>query len=445
MIKGVRLFAAFVLLAALTTSGWAPAAAQQTQSKTRIVFWHMPNGGDPAGAVRAEIEAFNQIYPDIQVEAQQVSWAEAFLRIQTAVQGGEGPDVTQLGTTWVPGFTAMGGLREYTPAEVAAWGGESAFAPASWSTRGLVWTDAVTAAPWFTDVRALAYRTDVLAELGLTPEVAFADMESFENTLQLIKQARPDMAPFVHPGRNDWNVWQNTAMFVWAYGGDILTPDLSAAAFNSPEAVRGITQFYGLYGKGLTAPDTLELNSSQTEFRFGQGQAATVITGSYVISSARAPETASGAWPDAQAKANLGFVPVPAGPGGQWTFIGGSNLAILKSSKNQEAAVKFVNFLLSRESQVRYGQGIGMLPAVLSARADPAFTDDPLYSGLIRAAANGWTAPATGLWGQIEPAFQEALVGMWDDVAISPDQPIGIELVQQRMNAGARAVNNLLR
>jgi hypothetical protein len=94
---------------------------------------------------------------------------------------------------------------------------------------------------------------------------------------------------------------------------------------------------------------------------------------------------------------------------------------------------------------VRYGQAIGMLPATLAARADPAFANDPLYSSFIRAAANGWTAPATGLWGQVEPAFQEALVAMWDDVAMSPNQPISPAIVLERMNAGARAVNNMLR
>jgi multiple sugar transport system substrate-binding protein len=439
--RGVRLLTAFMLATTLASAGWAPVA--QVSQPTRIVFWHMPNGATPAAAVQAEIAAFTQLYPDIQVEAQQVSWAEAFLRIQTAVQGGEGPDVTQLGTTWVPGFTAMGGLREYTPQEVAAVGGETAFSAATWSTRGVAGTEVVSSIPWFSDVRALAYRSDVLAKVNLSPEMAFADMTSFEKSLRTIKESNPDIAPFVHPGRNDWNVWQNTAMFIWAYGGELLTPDGKTAAFNSPEAVAGISHFYSLYGKGLTAVDTLELNSSQTEERFGQGLAATVITGSYVISSARTPAE-QGGWLSDDAKANLAFAPIPTGPGGQYTFVGGSNLAILKSSKHQDAALKWVNFLLSYDSQVRYGQAIGMLPATLTGRSDPAFANDPLYSTLGKIALTGKTAPPIAQWGQVEPALQEGLVAMWDDVVVS-NSPIPVDLVQERMNASARAVNNLLR
>jgi multiple sugar transport system substrate-binding protein len=303
--RSLRVLASVCLSLALLVGPASLATHAQSAAPATITFWYMPNGGDPAGALQQELDAFNQVHPEITVNAEQVDWGSAFTKIQTAIQGGEGPCVTQLGTTWVPGFSAMGGLRPFTPDEVQAAGGPANFVNASWATSGLAGSGQVTAMPWFADVRALAYRKDVLAQTGLSPDDAFRDWSSFESTLAKVKQVAPsDMAPFVHPGKNDWNVWQNGAMWIWGAGGDLLNPGYTQAVFNSQDAVRGITEFASLYSKGLTAPDTLELNSSQTDAKFGDGKAFAIISGPWNISNAHTPAD-KGGWSNDQAKQNL--------------------------------------------------------------------------------------------------------------------------------------------
>src|SRR5437763_967364 len=81
--------------------------------------------------------------------------------------GGEGPDVTQLGTTWVGGISAAGALKPYTAEELRGLGGRDAFLRASWTATQLVGADAPTAVPWFVDIRAIFYRTDVLQRVHL--------------------------------------------------------------------------------------------------------------------------------------------------------------------------------------------------------------------------------------------------------------------------------------
>ena len=129
----------------------------------------------------------------------------------------------------MPTFGTMGGMVQYTSDQVAVLGGEANFVPASWSTA--VVEGKVDAIPGSADVRAIAYRTDVLEKIGVKPEDAFKDIASFEATLQKIKDAKimngsgVEIAPFINTGRNDWNVWQNASMWMWNYGGDILTAD----------------------------------------------------------------------------------------------------------------------------------------------------------------------------------------------------------------------------
>jgi multiple sugar transport system substrate-binding protein len=436
-------------LTALLVLGTAGAAITQASPAsqappTTIRMWFMPNGADPAAALQTELDGFSQLHPEITVQAEQVDWGSALTRITSGIQGGDAPCVTQLGTTWVPGFSAMGGLRPFTADEVTAAGGASNFVPASWATSSLSGGD-VTAMPWFADVRAVAYRKDVLAKAGLTPDVAFKDWTSFEATLARVKQTSPEVSPFVHPGKNDWNVWQNSAMWIWGAGGALISPDYTQALFNSPQAVSGIAEFASLYGKGLTESDTLELNSAQTDQKFGDGKTFSIISGPWLISNARS-DAAHGGWTNEDARTNLAFAEFPAGPGGQYTFVGGSNLAILNSCPSPDAAIALVNYLVGQESQVRYAQNIGMLPVTQLAQSDGNFVNDPLYSVFLRAAVKGKTSAPISQWGQIEPTLQEQLQNVWDDVGTSgKNAPITEDKVKARLDAAARAVDGYLK
>ncbi len=409
-----------------------------------ITIWTMPNGADPQAYIDREIAAFMEEYPNINVTAEIVGWGDAYGRIQTAVQGGEGPCITQLGTTWVPTFGSMGGLRPYADEDIAALGGKENFVEASWNT-GVV-EGTMMAVPWVSDPRVIVYRADVLDQLGLTPEEAFADIDAYIETLVAIEDAGltnadgVEISGIVHPGRNDWNVWQNATMWIWAYGGSIL--DGKEAVFNSPEAVEGVTTFNSLYGMGLTPEDTLELNSSQADSRFGEGSVATIMSGAWLISLARDPE--SSGWTE-EAANNIAFVPFPEGPGGQHTFFGGSNLAIMNGCPHPEEAMQFVQFLLSPEPQIRYSSSVGLLPTTNDALADPTFTEDEDFSVFLTAMDFGRVPPNIPEWGQVENNLQSALSSLWEDVAaIGMGETIEEETVQQRLDEAAATVNSLI-
>jgi multiple sugar transport system substrate-binding protein len=434
-----------VIVSIVMLLGGTPVLAADP-TPTTLTVWVMPNGADPQKAIDTEIAAFNKVHPEITVKTEVIGWGDAYGKIQAAIQGGEGPDITQLGTTWVPTFGAMGGLRPFSEAEIKDMGGAANFVPASWDTASI--DGNTVSVPWFADVRALAYRKDVLDKAGVKPEEAFKDLDSFVAALQKIKAADPKdaqgnpIAPFLHPGRNDWNVWQNASVWIWAYGGDLLDKDGKKAAFNSDKAAAGVTRFNGLYGLGLTPKDTLELNSAQSDSRFGQGTVAVYLTGPWVISQAR--DIKASGW-ITDAAANLAFAPFPAGPGGQATFVGGSNLAVMKNTKNVEAAMTFMKYLLSKESQNRYANAIGMLPATVEAQKDPAFVQDPMFSVFVKAAPTGKTSMNIAKWGQVENNLQTALQALWEDVAaLGVGKTIDEPSVKKSLDEAAVTVNTLL-
>ncbi|MBN1439257.1 MAG: extracellular solute-binding protein [Anaerolineales bacterium] len=428
-------------------------ATPQPDISGDITIWVMPNGPDPQKHIDDELLTFQAMYPNIKVTAEVVGWGDAYTRITTAVQGGEGPCVTQMGSTWVGSFGAMGGLHEFTAEEVAEVGGEAAFVPASWQT-GLS-DGKLVAMPWVGDVRALYYNKKVYEAAGVDVSTAFATLDSYIAALEKIRDAKipvdPEdpskgyVAPLVHPGKGDWNVWQNQLQWIWAYGGDILNEDMTKAVFNSEAALDAVMLYTSLYSRGLTSSDNLEMNSATTDERLGKGLAATELAGPYVIPNIRDAAVSGYTVPEE----DFGVAEFPAGPGGQYTFIGGSDLGIMNTCQDFDAAWALVKYLLRKDAQIRYGNAIGLLPVTYEA-LEP-FKADPFFAPFIAAADKGKTSAPTGKWGAIETAINTAFTGIWEDVAeaclkqgdaacAAPSR----DAVKARLDAAASTVDELL-
>jgi multiple sugar transport system substrate-binding protein len=232
---------------------------------------------------------------------------------------------------------------------------------------------------------------------------------------------------------------------VWGAGGELLSEDLSAAAFTSEEAVSGIEFYASLFTQGFTPPDTLELNSAQVDGLFSGGRVAMVVSGPWNVANSRAtvdnngwsdPENEANLWPDSYAVAE-----VPAGPAGRFTFVGGSDLSVWNSSDNLDQAIALAQFLVSDESQARYTQAIGMLPTTNSALALPEFAEDPDYSVFIAAVENGRSYPTIAAWGPLETIMVTNLGALWDDVAGVNGEFDAATMIPARLEAAAEEVN----
>lgn len=418
-----------------------------------VTLWVMPNGPDPQAHIDAELLTFSAMYPNVNVTAEVVGWGDASTKITTAVQGGEGPCVTQMGSTWVGSFGAMGGLHEFTAEEIAEVGGEAAFVPASWQT-GLS-DGKLVAMPWIGDVRALYYNKRVYTAAGVDVNTAFKTLDSFIAALAKIRDAKIPVdpkdpskgvvAPLVHPGKGDWNVWQNQLQWIWAFGGDILNPEMTKSVLNSDAALDAVVFYTSLYSQGLTASDTLELNSATTDERLGKGMTATELAGPYVVPNIRSPKVSGYTVTEDE----IGVAEFPAGPGGQYTFIGGSDLGIMNSCKSYDAAWALVKYLLRKDAQIRYGNAVGLLPVTLEA-LEP-FKSDPMYAPFIAAAAKGKTSAPTGQWSGIETAINTAFTGIWEDVAAAcakQGDPAckapSRDVIKEKLDSAAATVDELL-
>jgi multiple sugar transport system substrate-binding protein len=387
-----------------------------------IDFWYMPNGPSPDQVVRREVERFHRLHPNITVKATKLDWPGALTRLTTAAASGSGPDVSQLGTTWVGSISSLGGLRPFSEAELSWIGGREAYLPASWTSTKLLGQNEVTAVPWFVDIRAVFYRTDVVRELGIDPAKAFADWRSFAATLDRIASNRR-MAALGQPGKADWNVVHNVAPFVWAAGGDFLSEDGTRATIAAPTALDGVDYYQKLVAK---YDSRAVLRGTYTEARqaFIDGRVAVLTDAPESVATFQAAAKLKGRWATA---------PMPAGPHGRFTFLGGSNLSVWKASKHPEAALEWVRFLTGEESQRRYVSGIGLWPARLSATIKAPFGSDPAYRAFIAQVPNGRQYPAVAAWNGIEVALHKAFGTMWDRV-LATGRPLSRRELEALLN-----------
>jgi multiple sugar transport system substrate-binding protein len=326
-------------------------------------------------------------------------WAEF---IRTAVHGG-GPDVSEVGTTWLSDFVAMNALQPFAPAELQRVGSAKAFVPAVWHS-GLSAENEVWAIPWLTDVSVVYYRRDWLAKAGVDEKAAFQTSEQFEQTLKQLQAAGVEM-PWTAPTRRSYISLHNLSLWLWDKGGNYVDSSGKRLLIGSPEFRAALRAYFSLYR--YLAPAVRNLSETESDDAFLQGKAAVDISGPWLMKyCSRTPEVA----------ANLGIA-VPFG----CSYVGGSSLVIWKTSKPAQETLELIAYLVSRNMQTVFPKCTGMLPARLDALGAFPVPDPAMSAVLMQALKTGRALPNIGLWGTIEDRLVGMLARLGEDVLAAPE------------------------
>ena len=395
-----------------TTASASPEASQSASGeKTVVTMWIMPNSGEAEADFMEILKPFLEANPDIDVQPTLLDWGSAWAKLTTAATSGEGPDITQLGTTQIAAIAAMGALEDLTPV-YEKFGGEEAFVAATLPTTQILGAgEERYAAPWFIDTRALFYRKDLCEAAGVDPTKDFETWDSFKAALTKLKDVEVGgvkVPALGMPGKNDWNVIHNYAPWIYGAGGDFIGPDNKTSVINSKEAFEGVKFYTELAVEGLMSMPALEKNSSEIEALFNAGEFATMFSGAYEIATLRKeqPELAE----------KVGTAVIPGGPQGRYAFFGGSGLSVFKNSKNKEAAYRVLEFLMTPEAQIACQEKCGNLPAVNAAFETSFVTDEEMRVAFKDQLQYGKAYPSVAGWGPSETLLQKGLSNVWDNV-----------------------------
>lgn len=336
-----------------------------------IEVWAMGTEGEALGDFA---QAFMDDNPDITVNVTAVPWDAAHDKIATAIAGGQTPDVSMIGTTWMGEFAATGAL-DPTPDLIDS----SSFFEGAWETTNVGGTN--YGVPWYVETRVLYYRTDLIPEPP-------TDWEGLTAAAQGAVDAGAAYGINLQPGQT--GAWQTFMPFAWQAGAVITNDDATELTFDTPEFVEALAAYQSFFTEGL-APTDLPQGSLEPDFM--AGSIASFVSGPWHVGILRDLDEAG--------MADVALAPLPAGAQ-EASFIGGANLAVFRDSDVRDAAWTFVQWLSQPETQAAWYAAVNDLPAVSAAWEDPAIADDEHL----------------GVFGeQLETAVAPPSIPTWEEIA----------------------------
>jgi multiple sugar transport system substrate-binding protein len=357
-----------------------------------ITVWAMGTEGEQLGVLA---DAFEEEYPDVDVEVTAVPWDAAHDRLVTAIAGGEGPDVSLIGTTWMGEFATLGGLAP-TPDTIDP----SAFFEGAWQSTVVDGTS--YGVPWYVETRLLYYRTDLAEQGGITEPPA--DWDGLTELVTALQEAGAENGISLQQPCCI-GAWQTFAPFLWQAGGDIVD-ESNDFTLDSPECVEALTFYDSFFENGLARAETSDV---PVEAQFADGSVGAFISGPWMINII----TDAGADPETWTVAHQ-----PTNVSGT-SFVGGGNLAVFDQSDNQDAAWAFVEFASRPETQVLWYETVSDLPAVHAAWDDPALADDPLLAAFGEQLDDTKSPPAIPTWEEVASAID----GQIEQVTVGDTSP----------------------
>jgi multiple sugar transport system substrate-binding protein len=212
------------------------------------------------------------------------------------------------------------------------------------------WQGKLTALPWFVDSGMLYYRKDL----------GFSAPTTWEELIVSAKQATSS------GGAKFGFLWQakqaevlvcDLVSFIGSNGGAILQADGKTVSIADEPAVEAVQLMHDLISKEqITPSDVLSWDEEPSRRPFTAGEAAFLRNWSYVwkISQSEA---------ESKVVDKVAVVPLPHFPNKKSAAaLGGYQYGINASSKKREAAVEFVRWMSSPETQLRFATQLGLCP-----------------------------------------------------------------------------------
>lgn len=359
----------------------APAASISAGPATgKLTMWAQGAEGQDLPALLDEFEAAN---PGVTVDVTAIPWDAAHNKYQTAIAGGQTPDIAQMGTTWMGDFADA---FDPTPAELT----DAGFFPGSVNSTEVDGT--AVGVPWYVDTRVVFYRKDLAEKAGYTTfPTNYDDFKAMAKALQ--DKAGAQWGIQLLAGGTD--SFQSTLPFGWSAGASLMDSGNDAWTLDSPQWVDALTYYQSFFTEGIANPAP-NMGAGAAESAFVDGSAPMMISGPYEIGNL---EKAGGAdFTDKYAVATL-----PKDKSAT-SFVGGSNLVVFKDSPNRDAAWKLVQWLSQPEVQVKWYQATGDLPSVQSAWQEGVLADDPMLSVFGDQLKDTNSPPSVPTWTQVSAA-----------------------------------------
>lgn len=332
----------------------------QTNSATHLTIWHAINPPPNRDVFQKLVDKFNQIHADIQVQSLYVGQADQLMpKILTAVIGNASPDLLWYASTITGRLVELQGIQ---PLE--DWLDHSTLKseidPALFEGMNLdghSWS-----VPFSTNNTGIFYRPSLFKAAGITklPQT-WSELRSVAHQLTLDKNGdgRKDQYGMLLPlGKAEWTVF-SWLPFMFSAGGELLQGHQPTLL--NPGAIAALHFWSNLLKDGSAINSLPERGYEQDDFI--AGRVAMQVMGPWSLSYL----TPTGI--------DFDVLPMPKNER-QAAVVGGENLFVMKTNpEHEQAALKFLEYVLSEEFQTELAINTGYLPVNLKSRQSQAYQD----------------------------------------------------------------------
>lgn len=297
----------------------------------KVVF---VSGNDTTGGVDEMIKAFNEKYPNIEVEKQVLPGNSDDVKksLMTSLAAGDTePDVFECDIIWISQFAAAGWLLDVTQ-NLEAKSSEYLAGPLS----TCYYNDKAYAYPNYTDVGLLYYRTDLVDKAPATWD------ELVEMSKEHIGKDGIDYG-YVFQMLQGEPTSCNMLEFIKQNGGTDLED--GKFAMNNDNTIEALQFVNDLIDEGIAPESVLAAKPDDSKAIFEEGKALFMRNWTYAYQSAQSDTS--------KVKDKVGVAALPVGPNGTESAgtLGGWNYAINANTENKEAAILFTEFMSSFDAQ----------------------------------------------------------------------------------------------
>jgi multiple sugar transport system substrate-binding protein len=308
------------------------------------------------------------------------------------------PDVFTQDIIWVAEFAAAkwalpldeyfnaDAMKEYFPGVVQA----------------CTWQGKLTALPWFIDSGMLYYRKDLLDDIGAKSPETWNELIDSAKKLTASGKAK---FGFLWQAKQAEVLVCDLVSFIGSNDGSILQPDSKTVSVADDAAVEAVQLMHDLIKKDqITPEDVLSWDEEPSRRPFTSGDAAFLRNWSYVWKTSQSKE-------DSNVIDKVGVVPLPHFEGKKSAAcLGGYQYGVNASTKNKDAAIEFVRWMSSPETQLRFATQLGLCPTRSAVLDDPKIAQEQPFMQKLKSVFIGAIGrPVTPKYPQVTLVLQSAI------------------------------------
>lgn len=326
------------------TTGSSTSSGSSKGENVTLTYWHTHNDKEEKILKEKLIPKFESENPGIKIKAVRMPYDGLKQQLITAISSKTAPDVMRMDIIWTPEFAKMGALVDMDSLPEFSKLKDRFFAgPLSTN----YYNNKYYGLPYDTNTKYGFYSKTMLQKLGLT-ELP----KTYDEIVALKSKLASDEYLIGCDGSNTWSI----APYFYSLGGRYTNDDYTKASgyFNSEASIKAIETISSWYDQHIMSPALLGGKPDKSNGLF-KGKVLLGDDGPWFTTINKETDLA---------KVEAGML--PSGAAGSISVVGGENLVMFTSGKHNDAAWKFMQFLVGDYSQETMAVEAGLIPSVKS-------------------------------------------------------------------------------